>query len=263
MIKPIPNPYVFLLFVFSLTFLISCSRIIAPPERADISVIADPEALRLLDLLKTSQKESFRFKAIGKITIENTEVLQVSRAAWAVDYPHKFRLEFLTPAGQPAATVSADDNWLYVLSHNKNRLVQKPKSEYHLEKLLSISINAEDIVFLLAGKIPFEGSIQSAGATTAPELSYEVLALDRGNRGGITLIYFDKQTRHAFRMENFDAAGILKFRADFEEFVVVDDRLAPKRIRLVQPAGGTLAVSVERYWPDVMFEPGLFVLTPP
>ena len=117
------------------------------------------EADKLIAQIEQKNANITTFKGIGRIKFRNKGKLQISRSLWAGIKPHKFRIEILNPARQPAVSIASDGKWLYLLSHSKGQLYKertaKSKTESaDLSKFISTPVTIDDIIILLSGGVP-------------------------------------------------------------------------------------------------------------
>jgi outer membrane lipoprotein-sorting protein len=262
MTKPIYKTPFFLLIVGLLLFTISCSSLIFPQKKTDQTPEISPAGLKILEALMQKQSVLKQFKAIGKISIDTGNNFQTSRAAWAVSYPYKLRIEFLAPTGQPTLSLSLDDTWLYIYSYQENRFAKKRKTGSYLKKLLKIPIKPDDAISLFAGHVPVDSPIIEAETTSTSDSDFEVMTLHYGNRNGKSRIFFDKQLKRVSKFEKYNTSGGLMYRAVLGNFLIIGDQWLPRQIFLEAPNHGVVKVAAERYWNDVTFDPEFFVLKP-
>ena len=125
------------------------------PEERDQANVA--EARRLIASLDSQNSTLQYFKGIGKIKVWNNRRVQIDeRLAWVGSKPQKISIAILV-SGFPAVKMATDGQWFYYLEMQgeKKPVFKKVKaSNANLERLISIPIYTQDIITLLAGRVP-------------------------------------------------------------------------------------------------------------
>ena len=268
-------------------FLSACSsfttRVSKRPE--DLTTLS--EARELISILENQNLELKAFKGVGRITFwKNKKKDLVSNMAWVASAPDRLRVALRSVIGQPIISFASDGQFLYLLSHAQGQFHKQPATNSTLKKLLSVPIKTDDIVDILAGRVPVNkhnsavviksvpsrrtpanASQQqverfSPGTTCEPDDGY-VLVLKKGWGNIHEKIYLDANKKDVRMVEVFGLAGALKYRVEFSRMQKIKGYKVPFRLVLSNDDGSGFQLDVDRFWADVSVSSPMFVLTPP
>jgi hypothetical protein len=248
-------------------FFVGCSSLTASlpkktPESEDYA--ARTEARTLLAALSNQNNSLKNFKGIGKIKIWHNGKLRINeQAAWAGSETVKLSIVILI-SGHPAVRMTSDGKWFYYYEAREGRPLYKkiPATDANLKRLISIPIKAEDIVSLLAGRVPLREHHSTLLEKQDSGNGY-VLVLKRRWWGVIEKIFLDQAKSRVHQVEFYNRSGKLIYLARFDEMQTINGYRVPSRLRLSNEAGAELQLDVDRYWPDVEVSSSTFILKPP
>ena len=255
-------PFIYRAILIAVVLIFSgCGGFLASLHRGPIDRESTRIAERLIDDILNAQNSPDTFKGIGKIKIEQENRLQSGRMAWIGSLPAKLRIQLLSFAGQSAATLSSDGEYLYIIDHGQRRFYKRKLSGTDLKRVLSIPLPPDDIADILAGRTPV---IDYTFATVDQTIdSGPVLILEKGFWAEYEKIYFDEQMERVIAAEFYRSDGDLKYRVVFEKLRTLKGYRVPVRIVLTDGRNTEIILDVERYWVDAAVLPTAFVLTPP
>jgi hypothetical protein len=244
-------------------FLSACSSFIAsispPPE--DQSVLA--EARDLLALLENQNQDLTNFKGTGKITFrENNQKGLDARVAWIGSTPAKIRIAVHSFSGQPVISFASDGQWYYFFSHTDSQFFKKRATSAGLKRFFSIPINSDDIVNILAGRIPLRKHNRAILNKQGSD-SNNVLILKRRWGSHLEKIYFGEHEHQVRKVEMFDSSGALVYGVEFCGMRTIKNYQVPACLRFRDEAGHEVQLDIDRYWADAPVSASVFVLTPP
>ena len=268
-------------------FLSACSsfttRVSKRPE--DLKTLS--EARELISILENQNLELKAFKGVGRITFwKNNKKDLVSNIAWVASTPDRLRVALRSVSGQPIVSFASDGQLFYLFSHAQGKFYKKPATNSTLKRLLSLPIKSDDIVDILAGRVPVNKHnsaivIKSATSsrtpanasqqqverlspseTSIPEDGY-VLVLKKGWGKIHEKIYLDAKKKDVRMVEVFGLTGALAYRAEFSKMQKIKGYNVPFRLVLSNDDGSGFQLDVDRFWADVSVSSSMFVLTPP
>jgi hypothetical protein len=222
------------------------------------------EARALLGRLEQTNAKLQSFKGIGRLTVRKDGKIQVDeRIAWIGSAPLRLGV-VLFAGGVPAVRMASDGEWLYYQDGQEPGLpVKKVRaSDPDFDRLLSIPIQASDIIALLRGRIPLR---EHSSARLLPLASGngQVLLLDR-IWGVHQKIFLDEQASEVKQTEVYDLSGRLLFQVNFPEMQLIDGYRVPRRLVVSNhQTNAVVQLVVEKYWADVPVTPSMFVLESP
>jgi hypothetical protein len=256
-----------LLLLSLLIYCAGCSSLTSgisrePAESAGAA--ATIEAQALLAGLSRQNASLNSFKGLGKIKIWQKGRLTIDeRVAW-VGYERNKLSIVLMISGYPAVKMTSDGKWFYYYEAGEGKPIYKkiPATEASLKHIISIPIQAVDILDLLAGRVPLrEHNTVTLYHQDAGE-GY-VLALKKW-WGGITeKIYLDENKSRVRLIEYYSRTGSLIYRVRFEEMQMVNGYQVPARLSISNGEDTDFQLDVHKYYTDVPVTPSMFVLNPP
>ena len=221
------------------------------------------EARQILERLQSTNERLKNFKGLGRLTVRKEGKVQMDdRIAWIGSEPLKLSL-VLFASGFPAVRMAGDGEWLYYQD------VQAPEasvkkiraSDPDFKRLLSIPIQASDIIALMRGRIPIR---EHRSVRLQPLASGKGYALMLMKRWGIHQAIFLDETKSEVRQtEIYDSSGELLFQVNFQEMQLIDGYKVPLRLAVSNSEKSVVQLFVERYWADVPVTPSMFILGPP
>ncbi len=243
-------------------FLTACSTVSRRPG----SPGGPTEAEVLLETLVNRNPGLDGFKGIGKAIIMADGKNQIARVAWMGASPNRLRIEILGPAGQSVAGFAYDGQWMTIVSHAPVKFVKKRSSGANLKRLLSVPVNAGDMVALMAGRVPVRKHrtvlFSGAGDGVRPNED-TVLELKRAWGHVAERIFLDKAGGNVRQVEIYQPDGLLAYRVVFKKMQQINGYGVPSELQFSNDAGMALNLHIHRYWTKVDFVPSTFVLTPP
>lgn len=222
----------------------------------------EPEAGKLLSALEDKNRNIKTFKGTGRITFsgKNREIIAAD-IAWVAENKNKITLVLRDILGRPIASLAADGEWVYFISHADNTFYKKHSDNAGLEDFISVPVKIKDVILLLSGRVPvyeFDSAVV-AGA----ENGRCILVLKKKWTGIAEKIYFGRDCQDAAEVELLGAAGDLIYRASFEGEKDVKGYKIPSRLVVSNDAGDYLRIDIERFWANVPVSRSAFVLNPP
>jgi hypothetical protein len=169
----------------------------------------------------------------------------------------------LFAASVPALRMAGDGEWFsYQDGQEPGAPVKRVRaSDPDFKRILSIPIQASDIIALMCGRMPLKEHSQARLQPLASGTGYVLLLMDgRSVRQKIVLDETKSETRQT---EIYDSWGRLVFQANFLEMQVVSGYKVPARLVVSRGKDATVQVVVEKYWADVPVTPEMFVIAAP
>ncbi|MBW1895259.1 MAG: hypothetical protein JRI91_16445 [Deltaproteobacteria bacterium] len=268
-------------------FLSACSSFTDRVSKRPEDIKALSEARELISILENQNRELKAFKGVGRITFwKNNKKDLASNIAWVASAPDRLRVVLRSISGQPIVSFANDGQLFYLFSHAQGQFYKKPATNSTLKKLLSVPIKSDDIVDILAGRVPVNKHnsavlIKSApsrrtpanasqqqvnrfnpGETCVPEDGY-ILVLKKGWGKIHEKIYLDANKKDVRMVEMFGLTGALAYRAEFSGMQKIKGYKVPFRLVLSNDDGSGFQLDVDRFWADVSVSSSMFVLTPP
>jgi len=255
-----------LLAVLAAALLGGCSRLTAVIENQP-EIPEDPtaaaEALSVIAKLEQANRALKTFKGVGRLTVRQEGKVQVDeRMAWVGAVPLKLSV-VLFAASFPALRMAGDGEWLYYQDGQEPGAPVKRMraSDPDFERILSIPIQASDIIALMCGKMPLKEHNRATILPLASGQGYVLLLMD--GRSVRQKIFFDETKSETRQTEVYDSWGKLVFQANFLEMQVVRGYHVPSRLVVSRGKDTTVQVLVEKYWADVPVTPEMFVIAAP
>ncbi len=224
--------------------------------------ISQPARLALEELDRRNAALT-SFKGLGKISLKKEGRQMQARLALMAVLPDKIRFEVLSPSGQPFLSLSTDGSDFYLRQHgDKGRFIKRSARRLTLEKFLHVPVTAEDIIQLLAGRVPlidYDTAVLAADSDQVNRLTVKDWSQDRRE-----VIYLDPVTGRPLRLEFFDGKDkqpVYSFAPLGEKDIAGYD--IPEKILLSGADGLAVTITLDRYWADITVTPDKFVLTDP
>jgi hypothetical protein len=222
----------------------------------------EPEAERLLSALKDKNRNIKTFKGTGRMTFsgKNRDLISAD-IAWVAEDKNKISLALRDILGRPIASLAADGEWIYFVSHADNTFYKKHSDNAGLEGFISVPVKIKDVILLLSGRAPVY-EFDSA-AVAGAENGRRILVLKKKWSGVAEKIYFGRDCQDVTEVEIFGAGGDLLYRATFEGEKKVEEYHIPARLVVSNDTGDYMRLDIERYWADVPVSRSAFVLNSP
>ena len=220
------------------------------------------EARELVATLGARNHNLSSFKGIGRFILWQRGHVLSARAAWVGSYPDKLRIAVMNPAGQPMTSLSTDGQYLYMVSHSEGEFYKKSSANPTLQRLISIPISTNDIISILAARLPIR-EYHTAELTADESSRGYVLTLLKKWGGFSEKIYLDTDKRSVLQVEIFGASDKLSYRTVFQGKQHVNDFELPAKIMISGTDGNRFELDIDKYWADVPLMPSTFVLAPP
>ncbi len=222
------------------------------------------EAQAILSALNRRNAGLKNFKGIGKVRIWQDGKLKIDeRIAWVGSDPGKINITVLI-GGHPAVKMASDGKWFYYYEAGKGGPIYKKyaASNASLKRLISIAVQTDDVLNLLAGRVPIRDHHRARLDKLANEPGY-ALVLKKRWWGTIQKIYLDESKTRAQQIEFFSRAGNLIYRARFDALRTVNHYLVPGRLNISNDEDVRFELDIKRYLADVDVTSSMFVLNPP
>lgn len=199
------------------------------------------------------------FKAIGRFRLAGPQMAQSGRLAWLCSPPDRFRLEVLSPFGQPLATLSSDSKKLYVYARAEGEFLVKKPSARVLKKILGLSLSARDLVLILSGRPPVLDHKAARVAAREDGMPGQVLELFDVWGRVRQRIWVGQDNQTVERTAVYGKKDAPEYQVFFEPG---QDGALPG-VRVVAASGQSLELSPQQYWDHEKVEDAQFSLSPP
>ena len=226
--------------------------------------VASVEAQALLEELTRQNASLKSFKGLGKAKVWQNGQLKIDeRVAWIGSEGNKLSIVLMI-SGYPAVKMTSDGKWFYYYEAGEGKSIYKkiPATEASLKHIISIPIQAADIIDLLAGRVPLRDYDSAALYKQDTGQGY-ILALKKRWWGIIEEIHLDENKRQVSSVEYYSRTGSLIYRARFEEMQMVNGYLVPARLNISNGEDTDFQLDIYRYYTDVPVSASMFVLNPP
>ncbi|MGD9972949.1 MAG: DUF4292 domain-containing protein [Desulfatirhabdiaceae bacterium] len=252
---------IYLVFAM-MAFLIlpSCSGLLSMPA---VTYQPDsPEITRILSELRSRNVTIASMKGIGRIKIWNSDQTQTARTAWTIAKPDKIRILIMAVSGFPVASLAADGQSVYLMSHSDNRFYQKETPDASLEQMLNLPIQSRELIEIVSGAIPVRDHM--ASSLNEDGTSGQAILTLTGQYGRpCEILYLDSGRRNVNGITFYDDAGDLEYRVVYSETKEIDGYSVPSRMMLDNDENAGIQVDMEKIWINSPVSPDMFVLSPP
>ena len=252
-----------LALTFAAALLFSGCAGLDPQLRQEEDPATTVEAQAILENIRKTNATLTSFKGMGRLTVRNEGKVQVDeRMAWVGADPLNLSV-VLFAAGFPALRMAGNGESLYYQDAGepgapvKRLQVEDPD----FKRLLSVPIQASDILAVLRGRIPIR---EHSSARLVRVRSGDGWALLLLRTWGVhQKIFLDESKTQVLQTEVYDAFGNMLFQVNFQEMQLVGGYKVPYRVAVSSDNKALVQLLVERYWPNVPVEPSMFVLGSP
>ncbi len=207
-----------LLAVLAAALLGGCSSLTGVIDNRP-EIVEDPvaaaEALSVIAKLQQANSTLKTFKGIGRLTVRQEGKVQVDeRMVWVGAPPLKLSV-VLFAASFPALRMAGDGEWFYYQDGQEPGAPVKRlrASDPDFKRILSIPIQASDIIALMSGKMPLKEHNRATIQPLASGQGYVLLLMD--GRSVRQKIFFDETKSETRQTEVYDSWGRLVFQANF------------------------------------------------
>ncbi len=270
-----------------LFFFSACTSLTPRVSEKSKDLHVPSEAKAIISILKNQNHKLKTFKGLGKITILGKEEKEMTtRIAWIASAPDRMRITLNSASGQPVVSAASDGQWFYLVSHTDGDFYKKRATNSNMKRFFSISIKSEDIVNILAGRVPVEKYDSAAllgnrsikglpgNGFKGPSPSSPNGGIE-GNENGYVLvlknkwgdirekIYLDGNKKDVHKIEIFDFTGVLVYRVEFDRMQEIKAYRVPSRLKVSNDDGAGFRLDLDRYWADATVSSSIFTLTPP
>jgi len=234
-----------------------CASLLSRPDRSD------PDALLLLERVAQHNRRLETFKGLGDLSLATTATGPAAfRLAWMCSIPDRMRFELMAFSGNPFLSLATDGDRVYWLPHAENSTFHTFRQNHlNLKKLIGIPITTDEILLLLAGRVPIRP--HDAVALVTDETGRRELRLKNGWRGEVQRIRFSaKEALLPNEIIMFaDFGRQISYRIVLEEIRPVNGFAVPHRMIFTADTGDTASLKIRRYWTSVTIDDAVFVLT--
>jgi hypothetical protein len=256
-----------LLLLGMLLYCAGCSSFLAGRSRETVEApeaAAGVEAQALLAELSRQNASLKSFKGLGKIKLwQNGQVKIDERVAWVGSERNKLSIVLMI-SGYPAVKMTSDGKWFYYYEAGDGKPIYKkiPADEASLKHIISIPIQASDILDILAGRVPVH-KYDSAELAEQEDGQGYILTLKRWWGEVVEKIYLDESRKRVRSVEYYSRTGSLTYRVRFEEMQLINGYQVPARLSITNGKDTDFQLDVYRYYTDVPVTASMFVLNPP
>jgi hypothetical protein len=225
---------------------------------------ASVEAQTLLAELNRQNASLNSFKGLGKIELwQNGRRKFDERVAWIGAERNKLSIVLMI-SGYPAVRMTSDGEWFYYYEVGEGKPIYRkiPASEASLKHIISIPIQAGDVVELLAGRVPLREHDRVTLQKQETEPGY-VLTLKKQWWGVVEKIYLDDHKARVNSIEYYSRMGSLVYRVRFEKMQSINGYQVPALLSVSNGVDSDFQLVVDRYYTDVPVTASMFVLDPP
>lgn len=202
-------------------------------------------------------------KGLGKIRIWTPSGSQSTRLVWAGYRAEKLRVEILGVAGRPFSSLVYDGRQLLLSLHTEGRFYKSRKKHADLGRLINIPISIQDMLFILAGRVPILPDAKAV--LVAHKYSDEyMLILERGwFKKSNAKIYLRNNLKTVWKYELYQNNGKLRYRVEYDNWKKYGDYLLPTKLQFSDDAENRVNLSINKIWPDSELSSTTFNLKPP
>jgi len=240
--------------LFVVMFILNgCARLFPAP-------VNDAAAVALLSRLEQNNSQLDQFKGIMRLRIESNRQDFSGRAAWAADAPSQLRVELLNMLGQPITSMAANGSELKIISRPDSKTYRLQQTRTSLEPLIEIPFGVDDLISLLAGRIPLP---DHAAVLMSREGSAEE-SIELVNRWHATVarLYLDNSGKPR-QLKVYNDQGDQAYRIDWIQWQTVDALILPRELELHGIDKQSAWMLIDRFWPQDQLPPSTFELPSP
>jgi outer membrane biogenesis lipoprotein LolB len=254
---------IFLLILVSLSLIATGCSTLKQREEGSPVMASSPQAEALFNRLQSQNAHLHSFKGTGRLRINEANGIQQTRLMWAGFKNEKLRLEIMGTIGQPILSFANDGKRIYLISHTEDRFYSKRESNANLERLIMLPITVSACLDLMAGRIPLEAHLMPLVVQDKKEGEQILVLKSTDRKKGDQHIFIDTSSGNVRRVEAYDRAEILVYRAEFVRMQHVDGFEVPRELHLSNDKNASLQLVVDRFWPNAPVAEDLFKLAKP
>jgi len=199
-----------------------------------------------------------QFKGLANIRMTSEGQTRSGRVAFAAVQPDKMRVELLNTVGIPLTSLSGDGEYIVIRSHGDNKYYRFRQSRTALASVIQVPIGIEDLLSLLAGKVPFPA--YTFAQMVAVDKDNEVIVLKNRWRGRVARLTVDSKSQQMMNMQVFDSQGERLYQIEWLGWEEVGTFRIPSKLMIESLPDQRLTLTVDRYWPNVEVPQSTFVL---
>ena len=235
----------------TLFFLAGCAGLTPRDAR-----VQDPRAARLAARVTAINHGLQTFKGTAGVTLTGENSSRRFKIAWAARMPDKIRLTILK-SGFPLETILADGNQVLLVSHTGEHSPHRIKAANpSLKTVISMPVRLQEIISLLAGRIPMEPFDRAMLTNDNPS----ALVLTRKWRGTVGKILFDQQDRIlGFQRLNSNRTPV--YSTERRKLKRYGTHTIPMKTVINDPSGRRLTLEITSFYPDIPVKDSVFSLT--
>lgn len=253
------HPFKFLLTMLLWTavpMLLGCQSMMeSAVRRADLS----PEVREVLFQVENRNPGLNTFKGTGKVSLQGEGILQTARAAWIGDRPDRFRFGILDISGRPATAMAADGEFIYAVSHGRERFYKALSADPDLKRVIGIPVKIRSVIRLLTGGAPVR---EFRAAEILDDETGRILVLKDGRGRVVETIWFSRDPMKILAVEMHDPGKEMIYRAEMKDHQSAQGFLLPFVITL-SDAENRFQLEIDRYWLNPPTPSTAFLLTDP
>ncbi|MBF0467723.1 MAG: hypothetical protein HQK61_02375 [Desulfamplus sp.] len=220
------------------------------------------EALKVLQQIKSINKEIKTCKGSGWITIADTQQTTKFRMAWAASFPDKIRLTLLS-AGHPVETILADGKTVTFISHTGKHNTKKVNSKNpSLKEVVSIPVKMQDILSIFAGRVPvgkFDIATIAQVTDSAQSTDTMLILKKRWNGESQNIVIGPQNKILGFSL--IDEHRKLIHSVFNQQYKNFDSFSIPAKVKVRDNEGRAIDFEITSYQPNIQIRPDMFVLT--
>ena len=244
-------PFIFTAFLVSICFC-SCTS-----SQKSGSTLSEAEGIRLISLLERREKDFQNFRGVGKLQFKSGPS-KTMKIAWIGSRPGNLRLEMLGMWGQPLATFLLKEPTFCLYIVKDNVCYEGKSTAHNLSKLLTVSVESEDLFAVLSGHPPLP-TFQKVRTRKLEGGTAQTLSLFGKWRKIIQKMWVSDTHNAVEKVESFDRFGDVKYTILFSDFKRHGRHLVPYEIQIVRPRGTEIVLNIQKFEngiaiPDKAFE---------
>lgn len=182
-----------------------------------------------------------------------------ARGGLQLHEPGHVRLDLFSPIGTPLLFLAADGQALRLFSTSKGEFLQAEDAEGALRSLTGGAAGLNDVVSVLAGRLPFAGATLRSSSREGG-VSRLTFASPQGATAEVEV---DEATLTTRAVRAMTATGELALTATYGAYVNVGGALVPEQVSVELPSLDMRLVLTLSSWEALSEVPDSFVLSPP
>ncbi len=196
---------IFLIIVVTLHVACTTKQVIIPH---------DPSTQKVLSTIAGTVAESDIISALAQIDLVTPGGYYPTRAVLIIKKPSYLRLELLPPMGPPDFFLTATPREMKILLPSKGEFYRGEPTGRNLSQFLPWQFNIDDIVAIFAGTYP----LLTGDVTFLRYPESNDLRIEMKDQAGISQTIWIGSDSRLRKLERFNEAGKLIYRADFNNY---------------------------------------------